>query len=54
MYKLLNPIPPETVSKTILRSDGAYIPFDPNNQDFVEYQKWLAAGNTPLPAVEPA
>ena len=33
-------------------SDNAYIPFDPANQDFVEYQKWLEAGNTPLPADE--
>ena len=31
-------------------SDGAYIPFDPDNTDFVEYQKWLSEGNTPLPA----
>ena len=33
-------------------SDNAFIPFDPDNQDFVEYQKWLDAGNTPLPADE--
>ena len=26
--------------------------FDPDNTDFVEYQKWLDAGNTPLPAEE--
>jgi hypothetical protein len=30
--------------------DNAYIPFDPANMDFVEYQKWLSEGNTPLPA----
>ena len=30
--------------------DNATIPFDPANQDFVEYQKWLAEGNIPLPA----
>ena len=29
------------------------IPFSPDNTDFVEYQKWLAAGNTPIPADEP-
>ena len=28
--------------------------FDPDNTDFVEYQKWLDAGNTPLPAEEQA
>jgi hypothetical protein len=33
---------------------NSYIPLDPNNQDFVEYQKWLDAGNTPIPAEEQA
>ena len=33
-------------------SDTAFIPFDPDNTDFVEYQKWVAEGNTPLPAEE--
>lgn len=31
-------------------SDNASIPPDPANTDFIEYQKWLAAGNTPKPA----
>jgi hypothetical protein len=45
MYKLIKDI------KSVQRlSDGAFIPFDPANTDFVEYQKWLADGNTPLPA----
>ena len=26
------------------------IPFDPKNRDYQEYLKWLAIGNTPLPA----
>jgi hypothetical protein len=33
-------------------SDNAYIPFDPANMDFVEYNKWLSEGNIPLPADE--
>jgi hypothetical protein len=27
--------------------DTAFIPFDPNNRDYVEYLAWLADGNTP-------
>ena len=31
-------------------SDNTYIPFDPANADYKEYLKWIAEGNTPLPA----
>jgi len=33
-------------------ADNAFIPFDPANTDYAEYLKWLAEGNTPLPADE--
>ena len=52
MYKLL---PYDTYNnreqKIIMRtSDNAFIPFDPANTDYQVYLKWLAEGNTPLPA----
>jgi hypothetical protein len=55
MYKQVK-TPNGTISEnTIIRlSDNAFIPFDPDNQDFVEYQKWLSEGNTPIPADENA
>ena len=37
----------------VLRSDGASIPNDLDNRDWVAYQEWLAAGNTPLPLEVP-
>ena len=50
MYQLL----PDTLmgaAQCVKRTaDNAFIPFDPANQDFVEYQKWLAEGNTPKAA----
>ena len=52
MYKkTINPFGGE--SKSIIRTtDGAFIPFDPANVDYIEYLKWVEEGNTPLLADE--
>lgn len=43
----------ELVTQAIIRiSDNACIPFVEDNTDYIEYKKWLALGNTPLPAEE--
>jgi hypothetical protein len=39
---------------TVIRTaDGACIPNDPANRDWVEYQEWLAKGGVPDPYVAP-
>lgn len=47
MYKLI-----KDMSCVNRLTDNAAIPFDPANTDYQAYLKWLAEGNTPLPADE--
>jgi hypothetical protein len=41
------------VNAVMCFDDNAFIPFDPANTDFLQYQKWLSEGNVPLPPDEP-
>jgi hypothetical protein len=52
MYKqILNPMTGQVATYAILRiNDNAFVPADPANTDYQAYLKWVAEGNTPLPA----
>ena len=51
MYQLTNPRLKDLPMSCIIRlADGAAIPTDPANTDYQAYLKWVAEGNTPLPA----
>jgi hypothetical protein len=53
MYKHYKDMNGQVVNNAIIRvSDGATIPFAADNTDYQEYLKWVAEGNTPLPADE--
>jgi hypothetical protein len=47
MYQLIDEANFQCIKRI---ADNAFIPFDPANTDYAEYLKWLAEGNTPLPA----
>ena len=53
MYKLQKDVLTDELSGVVQRlSDNAFIPADPDNTDYQAYLKWVAEGNTPLPADE--
>jgi hypothetical protein len=51
-YKLLKSPDGQELS-TVKRSDGMFIPFDPDNTDYQAFLRWCEEGNQPLPADEP-
>lgn len=51
MYKLTTP--GVGVQVVIRLPDGLIVPLQEGNADYVEYQAWLAAGNTPDPVTPP-
>ena len=46
-YKLMKTPDGDQILAVYRLSDGAAIPFDERNIDYVEYKAWLDAGNTP-------
>jgi len=52
MYQQINDFTGQPAQCIKRLSDNAFIPFDINNVDYVEYLAWIEAGNTPLPPDE--
>lgn len=50
MYKLVKDLDGNVRVDIILKSNIYWVPNDPANKDWQEYQAWLAEGNTPEPA----
>ena len=54
MFKHYNNVDGSLNTMAIIRTtDGACIPFDPDNTDYQAFLRWCEEGNTPLPADEP-
>jgi len=47
MYKLFKSIDANATKIVIRTTDGACIPFSPDNTDYQTYLKWVEEGNTP-------
>jgi hypothetical protein len=49
MYKYVKDLITQQDSTTVVRrtTDGACIPFSPDNTDYAAYLEWLAEGNVP-------
>ena len=52
MYKIVKTQSGESFVKINENGSGISFLSDPANTDYQEYLKWLAEGNTPLPADE--
>jgi hypothetical protein len=54
MYKLIKDKDGIQLNQVTRTTDGACIPFDPDNTDYQAYLAWVAQGGQPLPAEEQA
>jgi hypothetical protein len=52
MYKLIKHPITNQISMIQRLSDTTFIPIIEDNKDYQAYLKWVAEGNTPLPAEE--